>query len=374
MEERLKHLICWAKGSAAPPVKFDLFLTNRCNLLCQFCHYPFLPKFRYEDELSHEKIMSLVRQAGELGAKVFGILGGEPFLRKKTTLEAMTLAKGLGMSGAAITNGTLLNEKDMRRIITMRWDLLRFSIDAPNATIHDTLRGVKGSFDKTVGTMASLQRLKRKSGSSHPTVEINMVLTRSNMFQLSGMMRLAHEHAVHRIYVLPVIEFGKDISSLKLRGMDAASVLPNIEGAEELGKELGVESNLDTIKNNFLFTKSNEIDSVLLGEQKCNHHIPCFFPWYGMSIDAQGWLTPCGQIETEMKINVRDYASLWDAWTSEYFTVLRQEMAQRRLPKGCERCCMPFLDENGMLREELARRNITFSPTMLAEASVNVKS
>lgn len=353
VEGRVENLLRWADGEVAPPVKFDLFLTNRCNLLCQFCHYPFLPEFRYENELSHDEIISLVQQAGEMGAKVFGLLGGEPFLRKRTCLEGMELAKSLGMSGSLVTNGTLLNEKDMRRIITMKWDLLRFSIDAPEPTLHDALRGVRGCFDKTVKTLVSLQRLKEKNGSRHPTLEINMVLTRTNASMLSDMMKLAYKHAVERIYVLPVIEFSKDISSLKLRENDVPSVLTCIEEAEELARKLGVESNLGTIKEDSLFTRSNEINTVLLGGQDSKQHIPCFMPWYGMSIDAQGWLTPCGQIETGTRANVREYDSLWGAWISSYFTSLRRGMAGKRLPKGCERCCMPLMDENNMLREAL---------------------
>ena len=351
--ERVEHLLRWADGEVAPPVKFDIFLTNHCNLLCQFCHYPFLPEFRYKNELSHDEIISLVGQAGEMGAKVFGILGGEPFLRKKTCLEAMELAKACGMSGSLVSNGTLLNGKDLRRIIAMKWDLVRFSIDAPEPKTHDALRGVRGCFEKTVKTLAKLQRLKRESGSSHPTVEINMVLTRTNASMLAGMIRLCHEHGVNRIYVLPVIEFGKDISLLKLRGEDGASVLPHLEEAKELGKTLGVESNLDALAKDLLFTKSNQIDTVLLETQESDQHIPCFMPWYGMSIDAQGWVTPCGQIETETRINIRDFTSLREAWTSGYFTSLRMSMGRRQLPKGCERCCMPMMDENIMLREAI---------------------
>lgn len=351
--ERVKSLLRWADGEVAPPVKFDLFLTNKCNLHCQFCHYPVLPKYRYVNELSHKEILSLVKQAGEMGARVFGILGGEPFLRKDTCLEAMELAKHNGMSGSIVTNGTIINENDMHRIIEMKWDLLRFSIDAPEAAPHDTLRGVKGSFNRTVSTMATLQRLKGASGSSHPTVEVNMVLTRSNASQLPGMMRLCHKYAVKRIYVLPVIEFGKDISAFKLTEADVVSVLASIEEAEALGTELSVHSNLSAIKEGSLFTKSNEMGSVLLKDTDTSKHIPCFMPWYGMSIDAQGWLTPCGQVETETRVNIRDYTSLWDAWNSSYFAALREQMVSRNLPKGCERCCMPLMDENTILREAL---------------------
>ncbi len=358
MGERIEHLLRWVRGEIAPPVKFDIFLTNRCNLLCQFCHYPFLPEFRYKDEMSHEEILVLVRQAGEMGVKVFGILGGEPFLRKKTALSSMELAKTQGMSGSVVTNGTLLNKKDLERIIAMGWDLLRFSIDASEPALHDELRGVRGSFDRTVGTMANLQRLKRRDCSNHPTVEINMVLTRRNVSQLPEMMRLAYEHGVNRIYALPVIEFGKEISSLKMSVLDADTVLTSIGEAEALGKELAVESNLSTLKNDLLFTKSNEVDSVLLKKQGRGQHIPCFLPWYGMSIDAQGWLTPCGQIETETRANVRDFSSLRDAWESSYFVSLREQMAKMRLPRGCERCCMPLMDENRMIREAL--RDIDF--------------
>lgn len=361
MEGRVEHLMRWAQGEVAPPVKFDIFLTNRCNLRCRFCHYPFLPEFRYENELTPGKILSLVRQAGKMGAKVFGLLGGEPFLRKETALEAMALAKRSGMSGSVVTNGTLLREDDLRRIIKMKWDLIRFSIDAPEAPLHDELRGVRGSFDKTVKAMGTLQILKRELGSSHPTVEINMVLTSRNAGLLPGMMRFAHECGVGRIYVLPVIEFGKDISDLKLRDKDGPRVSSSIEEAEEIGGELGVESNLRALRKDNLFARPNQVDTLLLEDCSFDGDVPCFLPWYGMSIDAQGWTTPCGQIETKTRINVRDYASLWDAWTGAYFTSLREDMKGRRLSRGCERCCMPMMDENVMLRKALGREGLSLA-------------
>ena len=358
-EHGAESLVRWTRGDVAPPTKLDVYLTNRCNLLCQFCHYPFLPSHRYQGELSHEELLAIVRGGGEMGVKVLGMLGGEPFLRKETALQMMALAKKYRMSGAIVTNGTLLREEDLRPIIGMQWDLMRISLDGSRADTHDKLRGVKGSFDMTLRTVSTLQSLKRKEGLSHPTLELNMVLTRRNVDDLAGMIRLSSEHGINRIYVLPVIEFGKDISHLKFREQDGQSVVAHIKEAEAVSKEMGITSNLGTIRDGLLFSKSNAMDTVLL-DNAMDSEIPCFFPWHGMSIDAQGWVTPCGQIETPVRINIRDYGSLSAAWTSQYFMNLREKMLNSELPKGCERCCMPLMDDNTMLRRELESRGVQF--------------
>jgi len=80
-------------------------------------------------ELTDKEISRLIDEICEMDIKVFGVLGGEPFLRKKVLLDSMEKIKKNGINGSIVTNGSLLEEKDVERIVKMRWDLIRFSID-----------------------------------------------------------------------------------------------------------------------------------------------------------------------------------------------------------------------------------------------------
>jgi len=345
--EILTRLKNWFNGGIAPPYKFDIFFTNKCNLKCRFCNFP--NKKEYSKELTDDELLSLIRQAGLLGAKVFGVLGGEPFIRK-CAIKAMRTAKEYGMAGSLVTNGTLLDETKIREIIDMEWDLIRFSIDGSNARVHDLLRGVKGSFKKTIRTINLFQKIKEENKCLYPTIEMNTVICKKNISDVPKIFKLASDLHLKHIYLLPMINFSSGINDLQISPKDSKQLL-NILTRTDLK---GVSSNIAELKRDCLFMKSSETNKIILSEEKKakNTYIPCFLPWYGMSVDAEGYVTPCGQVDLENKVNIRD-KPVKEIWFGQHFSKLRLDMRNKIMPKGCHRCCMPLIDENELLRKEL---------------------
>lgn len=349
-KELTQRLRTWLEGGTAPPYKFDIFFTNKCNLKCRFCNFPNTKD--YGKELTDKELLSLIRQAGELGAKVFGVLGGEPFIRK-CAIKVMQTAKGCGMAGSVATNGTLLDENKIRALVDMKWDLIRFSVDGSNAQIHDSLRGIKSGFEKTIEAIRLLQKIKEETGCWHPTIELNTVLCKKNIFDIPKIFKLASDLNIKNIYFLPMINLVSNIEDLQIRSEDSKKLLDTLDKTELIKN---VSSNIGEIKKDCLFTKSNEIDKVVLSEKKKRQkdYIPCFLPWYSMSINAEGYVTPCGQIELENKVNIRN-KPIKEIWFGEHFSKLRKNMLKKIMPEGCHRCCMPLVDENRLLRKELIK-------------------
>ncbi|MDP2909207.1 MAG: radical SAM protein [Nanoarchaeota archaeon] len=258
MEEKTSRVYKWLKGGKAYPFKVDLFLTNKCNLNCVFCNYP---KKKPVKELDKKTIMSIAEESGRLGVKIIGILGGEPFTRKDVVIEFMAEIKKNGISGSIVTNGMLIDTEDIKKIIGMKWDLIRFSLDGSNSSIHDSLRGYKGSFDRVINVINHFNKLKEEFHANFPTIEINTVLCKKNLEDIENIIRLAHSLDIKRIYFLPMIEFVKGTNHLKIKKDDAKLVLNEIEKAEKIANTLGVSSNLDKIKQDYVFIKSNAIDA-----------------------------------------------------------------------------------------------------------------
>lgn len=93
------------------PLAFDIEITARCNMDCAHC-YINLPAGDAEakaQEMSKEEILSIARQAVEMGAMWCLITGGEPLLREDFPDIYMGL-KRLGLLVSAFTNATLINE------------------------------------------------------------------------------------------------------------------------------------------------------------------------------------------------------------------------------------------------------------------------
>ena len=98
-----------AKGS---PLSFDIEITARCNMNCAHCYInlPAGDRQAQSNELSVERILSIAREAVDIGAVWCLITGGEPLLRNDFTEIYMGL-KRLGLLVSVFTNATLIHEE-----------------------------------------------------------------------------------------------------------------------------------------------------------------------------------------------------------------------------------------------------------------------
>lgn len=339
--DEIKRIEKWCEGERAGPTKVDIFPTQKCNLNCRFCEFPNVDPSEYRMELPTEKLLEIVEEAGKLNAKTFGIIGGEPFV-KEGIIEIMEKIKDRGMQGSITTNGTLLDGKRVQRIVGMEWDLLRISIDGIGKT-HDELRGKEGAFSQVTDAL----NLFKKYGSSHPTIEINTVLNRENYEQIPEIVELANEYGVGRIILLPMIEFNEKASDLKIKGKNEEEIKKCLENAKKVAESYGIDINVDDILEEELYCKSNETDELIE-----NKEIPCFVPWYSISVNAKGIATPCSQFEERFGVDTRE-KTLEEIWLSDKFEKIREMIANKKLPETCSKCCAPLLEENKIIRKDI---------------------
>lgn len=118
-----------------------IHITDGCNLRCKTC-YKGAEKAR-ADEMSTNDWIIFLRQFAELGGKIVTVSGGEP-LERADCLEILETAKQLGLQVVLLTNGTLINEENARRIVKSCAEV-QISIDGPNRETNDSIRG-EGSY------------------------------------------------------------------------------------------------------------------------------------------------------------------------------------------------------------------------------------
>jgi radical SAM protein with 4Fe4S-binding SPASM domain len=92
------------------PLSFELEITARCNLNCAHCYInlPAGDREAMDRELSTGQILSLARQAADMGALWCLITGGEPLLRPDFADIYLGL-KRLGLLVSVFTNATLVS-------------------------------------------------------------------------------------------------------------------------------------------------------------------------------------------------------------------------------------------------------------------------
>ncbi len=352
IENVTKNVTSWFEGYPQPPVKMDVFITEKCNLKCKFCNFPLLEK--NNKELNKDELLKIVETAGELGVEVFSILGGEPFVRKDVILEMMKKIKKNNMDGSIVTNGTLLEEEEIFSLTEIGWDFIRFSVDG-NEKTHDYLRGADNSYKKTTNSIELFKKYKKELGLRKPKIEINTVLCKRNYTEIIDVIKLAKKMECEHVFILPMIEFTEKSKKLKIDHNILSDVKGELKKAEKESERLGISTNLRDIIEKELTIKSNNMDEIILSEdvKKNDDYIPCFIPWYAININSNGYVTPCSQFNSKV-VNIKD-KSLEEIWYGEYFNDIRKKIKNKELPECCKRCCVPLVEENENIRKQLSQ-------------------
>jgi MoaA/NifB/PqqE/SkfB family radical SAM enzyme len=133
------------------PIGAKLELTYACNLRCGFC-YTDSPRrtLQRTPELSDEEWREVVRESLELGIVEAVVTGGEPFLRRELTLELVETLASAGVGVALNTNGWFVDEEIATRLGALRGVTAHVSLDGARAGLHDSSRGVPGSWRRAI--------------------------------------------------------------------------------------------------------------------------------------------------------------------------------------------------------------------------------
>lgn len=128
------------------PVTFYGLVNERCNVKCRYCEYWRLST--YKNEMSMDEWQKALLSVKEfVGTYSISFSGGEPFI-KPGFLELMAFCHAHGIYSGVTTNGSALNRRNAQKLVAARPLNLNVSVDAPDAALHDYLRGWPGLFQK----------------------------------------------------------------------------------------------------------------------------------------------------------------------------------------------------------------------------------
>ena len=127
-------------------------MTLRCNARCEHCGSSCGDVIQ-KDEITKEEIFKVledIKNAGIYNPRtvMLNITGGEPLLRQDL-FEIMNYANKLGFDWGMVTNGVLISEKNIKKMMKTGMKTISISLDGM-ANTHESFRHLpKGSFDKT---------------------------------------------------------------------------------------------------------------------------------------------------------------------------------------------------------------------------------
>lgn len=364
MEERIERLKMWLKGKAGPFL-IEIWPTNRCNLRCIMCGtwanrrkmeekgIKYDPNEEMKNEVSEERLLNLVEESKELGAKEFLITGGgEPFVRKATTLKLMEKIKALNLFGNLNTNGTLLTKDDIKKIINVEWDMMMFSIDAPDASIHDYIRGLNGCFEKVKENLLLIKKEKKKLKKEKPKIVFNTVLSNKIYDKIDKLIEFASGVGCEDITFIPLIPYDEQARKIELSEKQKLGLKEKIEKLLRISRKFGINTNLAELNLSF---SNNKMDETILKEIKDSPkdlpHSPCFEPFLHLLVKANGETTFCCMIENSPE-NIKE-KSLEKIWFGKYFDEQRRNFVNKIIRKECKFCVYSQFMRNWKIREVL---------------------
>ncbi|MFX1279194.1 MAG: radical SAM protein [Promethearchaeota archaeon] len=131
-------------------------ITLRCNSNCIHCGSK-AGESRLS-ELSTNEALNLVKELHDCGYKGVALMGGEPLIRKDWYEIAREIKKQK-MDLSIVTNGLNLKQQS-QNLKKVKPDCVSLSLDGATPKVHDYIRGVQGSFKKTLEAIELLKDLK----------------------------------------------------------------------------------------------------------------------------------------------------------------------------------------------------------------------
>jgi MoaA/NifB/PqqE/SkfB family radical SAM enzyme len=225
------------------PELFIVDTTDICNLKCKMCHQnssDFI--IRDEPHISLELIKKLTEVAKN--SKTIYLIGqGEPLMHPDIYEIIKTFKDNCPQSLVATTsNGVLLNEKNIAKLIASKLDSISISLDGPNLE-----RGHQKS-EKTYKNLIKLNEVKKKLGISYPQIVIGIVLGKDNEKELLPIIEYAKSIDAQSVTVEPlrIIAPQEDWDDYIIANdpfKHKKSIKPILEKAKNLARKLGIGLN-----------------------------------------------------------------------------------------------------------------------------------
>ncbi|MGD2249672.1 MAG: radical SAM protein [Candidatus Methanofastidiosia archaeon] len=187
-----------------------LEVTNECNLQCVHCYKQ--AGSSYGQELSTAEWKTIIDETVDAGVITAAVTGGEPFLRKDI-FDILQYLHDNTISVNVFTNGTLLDEKKVKKLQKVNPERVLVSIDGACAETHEKIRG-KNTFEKTIESIKMLIETDIK-------VRTNTVIYTENIDELDNLVDILLDMGVQEMVFDQFMDAG--------RGTTHNDLIPSLE-------------------------------------------------------------------------------------------------------------------------------------------------
>jgi radical SAM protein len=185
------------------PALVYLELTQACDLACAHCRAQAVCT-RDPRELGTEEYRGLLAELATANRPYPHVVftGGDP-LRRDDLFELIDFAVGLGLSVSVSPAATpRLDRPMLARLRAAGVHSISLSLDGPDAAVHDVLRGVAGTFERTV-------QAARDARDVGLPVQVNSLVTADTLAGLPRLYAVLEDLGIMRWSLFFLIEVGR---------------------------------------------------------------------------------------------------------------------------------------------------------------------
>jgi radical SAM protein with 4Fe4S-binding SPASM domain len=157
-------------------------ITRSCALACSHCRAEAQPR-KHPEELDSLEAVALIRQLAEWNPPMLILTGGDPLMRRDAldlVREASDAGLHVGLSPSATQR---LLQVDFAKLKAAGVQRMSLSLDGATREIHDSFRGVEGTYDCTIEAV-------RRAHEVGLSLQINTTLTRGNIHEYEAFKQL----------------------------------------------------------------------------------------------------------------------------------------------------------------------------------------
>ncbi len=287
--------------------------TNACNLRCQHCYQSASKPLA--DELNLDEKRNIIDQLAENDVVSLAFSGGEP-LMAPDFFETASYASQNNMYVTLATNGTLLTEKTVDKLVKSGVKYIEISLDAATPALHDDFRGIEGAWKRT------LEGIKNAVMSDELFVCIASTITQHNFKEVNALIDLAEKLGTKRFLAFNFIPTG---NATNIKDMDITPAMREelLEILYERLKKGGFEvmTTAPQFSRVCMSRSKNIIASAHFGTYETSDKTQMLADFIGgcgggrlyCAIQPNGVVTPCVYIPIEVgDLRTERFIDIWD--------------------------------------------------------------
>lgn len=325
-------------------------VTSLCNIKCIMCQI-----IKQKWELPERAISEINDLMPYL--EIVKWQGGEVFLYKHFE-QLMDAAGKNNVSQEIVTNGLLLNERVINKLINYNVDLY-ISVDGLTKDIYESIR-VGADFDLLINNLQLLKEIKSGYTDHVMNLGLNVLVMKKNIDQIEFYPEFAYKYGFKKLCVNAfgpdfisdenIFHYNKNkefeikIMQIKEKLLNKCKDL-NIELFDCLPTFQQQESVIENFKKDEIENdeRQNKINNVDINDVKSkiseDKVMLCHIPWQKIFIDSDGTINPecfCDRNNPAGNIDKDKIADIWNGKImQEYRTIIANESYHSRCSKNC---------------------------------------